>query len=322
MATLPSSIIGHNTQLDQLMLDIASGNVAHAYLFAGPAHIGKFTAARWFARELLSVDRDENERRDISDQMEKLIHPDYLVLDQLWMEEKQENWDIIAESSNVPQQHRAKKHARTDVISIDDIRALSERLIETGSSPFLCCVIRSVERLQDAAANAFLKILEEPPSRVVFILTTQGHQGLLPTIISRSRVLLFQPLSGKELQPLLAETDENDRAFIQHLAQGAPGKVIRLLNDPDLLREEKQIHSQAMRFWQTTSLKDRLKWLTPYSERGADSDALMLHLGLALREHLSAQYRGDWVKAYQALALGLSTNAHRGLLLEQFALAV
>ncbi len=322
MAVLPSAIIGHEAPRAQLLSDIDSSNVAHAYLFSGPAHIGKMTIAKWFARELLCTDQDPETCMSIREQMSKLIHPDYLVLDELWMEEKQENWDAIALSSNVPQQHRQKKRARTNTISIDDIRALQERLNETGSTQFFCCLIRSIERLQDTAANAFLKILEEPPPRAVFILTTEAHQSLLPTLISRTRTVLFQPLSQKEVKPLLESAHDDDQAFISHLAQGAPGRIIRLINDPELLREEKQIHAQAMRFWQMPSLHEKLKWLTQYSEKGADMDSLMLHLGLALREHLAQDYKDTWVRAYMKLASSLHTNAHKGLLLEQFALAV
>lgn len=322
MAALPASIIGHKEQTEQLLVDIESENVAHAYLFSGPAHIGKFSVAKWFAEKLLCTGLDEEECQETHEQMEKLIHPDYLAMDQLWMEDKQENWTVIAETSNVPQQHRAKKRARTDSISIDDVRALHERLIETGTSEYLCCLIRSIERMQDEATNAFLKILEEPPPRVVFLLTTQAQHSLRPTIVSRTRVLLFQPLSQKELRPLLQNVREEDQGFILHLSQGAPGRIVRLLDDPELLREEKQVHAAATRFWQTQSLHERLKWLSGYGERGADTDPLVLHLGLALKERIADEYRESWIKAYLKLLSGLSTNAHRALLLEEFALAV
>jgi DNA polymerase-3 subunit delta' len=321
MPPLPDKIIGHEKQCALLLKDIASGNVAHAYLFSGPKHLGKFTIARWFALQLLSDGVPAEERADIQDTIERLIHPDFLSLDMLWIEGVSEDWNVIGETSNISQLHRSKAPtAKTDVISIEDVRLLSERLYSTGSSKYYCCLIRSVERMQDAAANALLKILEEPPSRTVFILTTEAVSSLLPTLVSRTRVMHFRPLPKATLRELVAEGDD-ESLFAMHLSQGAPGKLLSLLADPDSLRESRQLHTQAKRFWQTTSLKERLTWLMPFiDEKGAQPD-LLLHLGLALREHPDARQKVSYTRAYAALARGLKTNAHRGLVLQQFALA-
>lgn len=307
--------------LAQLSEDIAQHNVAHAYLFAGPPHLGKFSVARLFARDLLTHGLSADAAMARNDAIERLIDPDLLVLDQLWIADKQENWDVISQTSNAPQEHRAKKKVRTDMISIDDIRALQDRLSVTAQSSVLCCLIRSIERLQDAAANAFLKLLEEPPSRVVFILTAEHLQELLPTIVSRTRVLLFKPLSHKELAPLVANISDDDATFVTHLSQGAPGRIVTLLKNPDLLREEKQLHAQARRFWDLKAPHERLQWFRPWMEKGKDLDPLLLHLGLTLRE-LLPDGRQEALEAYNDFVANSRTNAHRGLLLERFALAV
>ena len=78
----PSPIIGHARQLSELALDMESGNLAHAYLFAGAPHLGKMTVARWFARELITEGKTPEEKKVIDHQLERLIHPDLLVLDQ------------------------------------------------------------------------------------------------------------------------------------------------------------------------------------------------------------------------------------------------
>ena len=317
-----TDIIGHASQRQQLKKDLEQGNVSHAYLFSGPDHLGKMSLALTFAAELLSVGKSEGERLKTRTAVEKLTHSDLLVLDRLWIEEVCEDWDVIAGSSNVPQGHRAKKPAaKTDTIGIDDVRALQERLMETGMGTYRCCIIRSVERMQDAAANAFLKILEEPPEGLIFILTTESQGALLPTIVSRTRVIPFQRIATKEIRKLLDGVSEDDSRFILHIAGGAPGLAAKLRDDPDLLRLHRTVHGSAQQFFRSQSLRERLSLLTPLKERGQESDDFLLHLGLALREqpsHTLVRY----TEPYRALVSDLETNAHRQLLAERFALEV
>jgi len=314
------TIIGHKKQLLQLEQDFASNNLAHAYLFAGAPHLGKTTVAHWFAREILTRGLEDAEQKErVLRQSEKLIHPDLLALDQLWMEERCEDWDVIAKTSNIPQQHRAKAGTKTDIITVDDIREIQSRLRDTGELLHRVCIIRGIERMQDGASNAFLKILEEPPEGRVFILTTEALTSALPTVISRTRVLRFERAGDREIQQLLQGQMEEDSSFILHVAQGAPGTAIRLMNDPDALRAEKLLHTQAMSFWSSATLLDRLNQLEPLTERGDTADRYLFHLALALRE--SPDYAPSQERALMELLQALKTNAHRMLTLQNFAMS-
>lgn len=322
MPKIAEKIVGHPTQQQQLQDDLDLHNVAHAYLFSGSRHLGKMTLALKFASELLAFDVDKEERERFSSHVERLTHPDLLVLDQLWIEGECEDWDRIAESSNVPQAHRAKKPAaKTNTISIDDIRALQERLIETGTGTYRCCVIRSMERMQDTAANAFLKILEEPPEGLIFLLTTENIGSLLPTIVSRCRSIGFRRLASKDMKVLLSGVEEDDQKFILHMAGGSPGLAVRLRDDTDFLRLHRTLHGVAQSFWRSHSLRERLQVLSPLHKRGIEADDLLLHLGLTLREQPPALIAKN-AAAYHALAADLQTNAHRQLLTQRFALSI
>ena len=83
----PSPLLGHKSQQHDLLLDVQTGNIAHAYLFTGPAHIGKFTVAKWFAEMLLLDQVSFEDQERVLHDVARLLHPDLLVLDQLWMEE-------------------------------------------------------------------------------------------------------------------------------------------------------------------------------------------------------------------------------------------
>ncbi|OGJ56761.1 hypothetical protein A3D88_00370 [Candidatus Peribacteria bacterium RIFCSPHIGHO2_02_FULL_52_16] len=317
----PIDIVGHRKEMQALEEDLANGNVVHAYLFSGPKHVGKFTVAQWFARQLLTMDvTEEKEKERILDQIDRLLHPDYFQLDQLWMEDTMEDMAVIACSTNISQQHRKESKAKTNEISIEDIRALQDRLHDIGTGKYRCCLIRSAERMREPAANAFLKILEEPPQGTIFMLTSEFPSALLPTLLSRTRQLRFNRLSHDELKPLLKNMQEEDIRFLLNLAQGAPGIVQRLRSDPDQLRAERGVYSNASAFWNATTSLERFQLLKPIAERGEASDAFLLHLALSLREQPGdLQQRSQ---AFHKLVRGLKTNAQRKLLAQEFALAV
>lgn len=313
-----ADITGHSDEIAQLKDDLSSGNIAHAYLFSGPDHVGKMSLAKWFATELLLTGVSDDKKENVENEIDRLLHPDLLVLDQLWMEEVMEDWDEIAKSSNVSQIHRSKKPAaKTDTISIDDVRALQQRLYETGTGTYRCCIVRGVERMQDAAANAFLKILEEPPQNLVFILTTESESLILPTVRSRTRIIRFKRVGRNDLKPLLKGVAEDDAQFILHLAQGAPGVACTLRDHPDILRSHRMVQTKARSFWKASSLRERLQLLEPLQERGEDADGFLLHLFLALRETDSLMLQLA-TPLLSRLQQGLETNAHRGLLIQQF----
>lgn len=316
-----SSVVGHARQIAQLEHDLETGNVAHAYLFAGPPNIGKSTVARWFATELLTQGLGDGVKDEAASRIDRLLHPDFLSLDQLWIEDQFEDLDVIAESSNLPQSHRRKAPAmRSDVISIDDVRVIQEKVYETGAGMRRVCFIRGIDRLQDAAGNAFLKILEEPPEGRVFLLTTNSDTQLLPTIVSRTRVLHFDRVADPLIAPFVEELPEEDRSFVLHLAQGAPGRAIALASDPDRLREERLMHNQALAFWGPASLSERLRLLTPLTEKGDAAERFLLHLALALRESPVASVAR--AMALRRLTARLETNAYKPLIVQEFALGI
>lgn len=317
-----SEIIGHSIQRQQLLQDIESGNVAHAYLFVGPRHVGKATVARWFAKELLTRGLDDEAKIKAETQIDKLLHPDFLSLDQLWIEEMCEDMDVIAKTTNIPQDHRnGARVMRTDTIGIEDVRVMQNKIQEAGMGQWRACFIRSLERLQTEAGNALLKTLEEPPPGRVFLCTTQNLSQVLPTVISRMRVVQFRQLPESELLPVIKDMEENDQQFLLHVAQGAPGMLLRLKSDPDLLREERLLHGKALQFWTTNRPIDRCKALEPMHERTAESDRFAVHLGLTLREVRPPSM--DAKARHFSTFLGeLETNVQRQLAAQKFALAV
>jgi DNA polymerase-3 subunit delta' len=311
-------ILGHTSQQHDLLRDVEVGNIAHAYLFTGPAHIGKFTVAKWFASMLLLDGVPHDQLDQVTAEIERLLHPDLLVLDQLWMEETNEDFEQIAKFTNISQEHRKKSKAKTDTISIDDIRTLQARLHDVPRNTYRCCLIRSVERMQDEAVNALLKILEEPPVGLVFLLTAHSEDAVPATLLSRSRRMAFSRLSRKDIRPLVANVSEEDQQFLLHLAQGAPGIIEKLKNNPEALRQEQTLSSKALTFWNEQSLTGRMSSLSSLHERGEEADRFLLHLCLSLRQ-LPRKKQVQSARPLRDLLRGLETNVSRPLLCQKFA---
>ena len=321
-------IIGHSRQREQLLQDIRKNKLAHAYLFCGRARLGKLTVGKWFVEQILTHEKSAEEKKDIFHLIERNVHPDLITLDQLWIDDVCTDWNVIARSSNLNQQHRAKSKVKTDVIGIDDIRALQERLHETPQGGKMCCIIRSIERLHITAANALLKILEEPPPHVLFCFTTESPGSLPATIISRMRVIHFSHVQSEELEPLLKGIPEEDRILLLRIAQGSPGVIIRCLEDSSNLREYRQAHIDTKRFLESDSILERFQQLSEEIGKKQHAPLFMQHTFLHLQQDLRSENPDTAEKALStlhslfSLLHTLQSNTNKSLLAAHSALSI
>jgi DNA polymerase-3 subunit delta' len=201
--------------------------VSHAYLFTGPAAVGKTTTAMAFAADLLS---DAGVAPTPGG-----VHPD------LWVE------DSDAESISIDVIRREGRGGRSGG---DGRRAGRDGDEDGGDSgapdqplqAFLSlkglrsdrrvAVLARAERLKEAAASPLLKTIEEPPGGAVLILCTQAADLLPATIRSRCQEIEFSRLSDEAMGEFLAQRGlELDGAGL-HLARGCPGDALRLAVDP------------------------------------------------------------------------------------------
>jgi len=130
-------------------------------------------------------------------------------------------------------------------IGIDEIRLLKERVyLKTYEAKKKIFIIDDAERLTLQAANACLKILEEPLSDCLFILISSKPNLIIPTILSRCYKLRFSPLEKKELKNILIADFKLNPLLAHYLAYftaGRIGKAIRLSNQPDILTYKNRI---------------------------------------------------------------------------------
>ena len=168
-----SSVVGQRALTTTLKNAIASGKLAHAYLFCGPRGVGKTTCARIFAKTIncLSPAADG----EACNQCESCV---------AFNEQRSFNIHELDAASNN---------------SVDDIRSLIEQVrIPPQIGKYKVYIIDEVHMLSQAAFNAFLKTLEEPPKHAIFILATTEKHKILPTILSRCQIYDFSRITIKD----------------------------------------------------------------------------------------------------------------------------
>ena len=164
------AVVGQRALTATLKNAIASGKLAHAYLFCGPRGVGKTTCARIFAKAINCLSPKDG--GDACGQCESC-----LAFDQ-------------QRSMNIHELDAASNN------SVEDIRELTKQVqIPPQIGKYKVFIIDEVHMLSASAFNAFLKTLEEPPSYVIFILATTEKHKILPTILSRCQVYDFQRMT-------------------------------------------------------------------------------------------------------------------------------
>ncbi len=225
MSSLFKNIVGHEKQLDLLRADLEKENLAHAYLLAGPSDLGKFAIAKAFAKVIQTDDLEEEKVYQIVNLIERGIHPDTIF---------------------------CQINPEDDTIKISHIRALINNLQMTGNSWRRILVMEDIDRMTPEAANAMLKMLEEPPEKVLFIFTSSNPKAILETILSRVRRVDFQLLSHKELFQILKNRyrliDEKKIFRVTELAQGRIAKAIKLLDNEDQFEVYENTYVQIQNF--------------------------------------------------------------------------
>jgi replication-associated recombination protein RarA len=177
-------LVGQEVVVRSLRNALSSGQVAHAYLFSGLRGVGKTTVARLLAKAL---------------NCEKGPTADPCGVCATCVE-------IAAGSAlDVLEMDAASNRG------IDDVRELREvaRVLPVRDR-YRVFIVDEAHQLTDAAFNALLKILEEPPSAVHFILTAERAEELIPTIRSRLRAYRFQPRGTEEAREILARVFKED----------------------------------------------------------------------------------------------------------------
>jgi DNA polymerase III subunit delta' len=212
-----TGLIGQQRAIALLLAAIEQDKIAPAYLFSGASGIGKKIAARCFGKLLFK----NTSQTSIEN------HPDYL-----WVEPTcQEKGKLLTKKEAVVAGLAVNKVRF--LIRIEQIRNIVDRLSRHPlKAPRSLVVIEDAETMNEAAANALLKTLEEP-GKATIILLASSSDLLLPTLVSRTQRIPFHSLAQKDLKQVLQQIGKQeilDYPEILALAQGSPGSAIAMFD--------------------------------------------------------------------------------------------
>ncbi|ODR94426.1 hypothetical protein AUC70_07090 [Methyloceanibacter stevinii] len=330
-------VFGHDEAAQEFEEALRSGRLHHAWLLVGPEGIGKATLAYRLARTILAHaeagDLIPGEPADVAPdhpifrKVSGLAHPNLLLIRRTWME-------------------KTKRYSQ--VISVDEVRRLRSFLGSTaGDGSWRVVIVDRADQLNQNAANALLKALEEPPSNTLFLLVSNAEGRLPVTIRSRTRALRLSPLDDPALAGAVRaalerdglEADEETLRMAMALSQGSvrralelvTGEGIGLYNDivatfealPDLdgARVQRQAEKLAS-VNETEQLELYLALLLGLIERlvhyGATGTGLRGAEEKLAQRLLTAETLPAWAETWEAISAAraetFALNLDRGLL--------
>jgi len=244
-------LLGHQWAVKLLHNHIVKENIRHAYLFTGALGVGRRTLALRFAQAINCPQPKApgipcGECRTCL-RIERMQHVDMTVIE-------------------------AEKAGGT--IKIDQIRSLQHNLaLSPYEAKYRIALLLRFDEANANASNALLKILEEPPEKVIILMTAETPESLLPTIVSRCEVLRLRPLSPTDLQTGLTEKysiPEDQANLLAHIAQGRPGAALNLFNDPANLEKRRnwfELHQQLLK----SDIPSRFKFIKEHYSKNKSS---------------------------------------------------
>jgi DNA polymerase-3 subunit delta' len=213
--------IGQEWAVSLLKKHITLGTTRQAYLFTGPQGIGRRTLALRFAQAINCQDPPTpgeacGECRACKG----------------FLKSEQADLSILKRDPD-----------RTRIL-IEQIRALQHTLaLAPYESKYRIALLINFQEATEDAQNALLKLLEEPPDRVILLLTAESAESLLPTISSRCEQIRLRPLKPVKLADSLAKIEGLKTAPVEqlaHISGGCPGRAIELGRSADLFRKRRE----------------------------------------------------------------------------------
>lgn len=242
-------LVGHGIARREVADALGSGGLAPVLLLTGPRGVGKETFAFWVARRRLCSDpvAPPCGRCSACSRISGLGHPDVHWFFPVPAESAfgESEWagllERIRRDPLDPAHRRFAQPASFRMHQAAAIRRLAAtKPFEGGGRVF---VLGDYEQNpSDQVHNALLKVLEEPPPRTTFVLTTSRLQGLPPTILSRCRRVRLRPLAAAEMDAFLTAVAERREGGIAEdlrrdlvaRAEGRPGRALELLYQGDV----------------------------------------------------------------------------------------
>jgi len=217
---MPWDMIGHDWAIALLQRHLASGQVRHAYLLAGPPGMGKLTLGLRLAQALMCLQPPEPGAFCGECRACRLVR-----------------------ARAYPDLHIVTRLEGKSEIAIDQVRELQRQLsLSPLEARRRVAILVDFHEASDGASNALLKTLEEPSGEAVLLVTALAAESVLPTIASRCEVLTLRPVAADEIAAaLISRGATGERArLLAGLSWGRPGWAATAHESPALMQARDQ----------------------------------------------------------------------------------
>jgi DNA polymerase-3 subunit delta' len=310
-----NQIIGQEHIKKHLKVSAENGRIPHAQLFVGKEGSGTLPMAIAYAQFLLCNFSDNADVCNLK--CDKLQHPDLHFAYPVTSNENVkkhpvsslflQDWRSFIETQPYGSLFNWLQHIGVEnkqgIIGVDEAEEVVKKLrLKSYEGGFKVMIIWMAEKMNIAAANKLLKLIEEPPEKTVFILITESEEQIINTIKSRCQALHFPALSEQDISNTLVvdhQVSDNDAAKIAHQAEGNFNKALHLLqNDSsDIIFEEWFVA------WIRTAFKAKgnaavvqqlIEWSDTIAKTGRETQKRFLDYCLQFfRQALLLNYKSD-----------------------------
>lgn len=257
-------LVGQQFAREQIERIVHSERINHSYLFSGPPGIGKTAFALAFAELINGVDHlTDLGNQAFSKKSSWFTHPDIHVFlpvpTNVSVEELRERLELLREDpyeivdfslrpSLTDEESTKNKRAFYPIDYFrEEIRPSAYYKPNEGRKTVI--IMTGIESMKKEAANSFLKLLEEPAEDLIFLLTTDNTEALLPTIISRCQHVQLSPLKTNEIEQALIKQDNVDEQEAAYLARVSGGNyAMTRFFDVNTLKKTRETIIEYLRY--------------------------------------------------------------------------
>jgi DNA polymerase-3 subunit delta' len=241
-----SDIIGQSKVKERLIRSVREERISHAQLFSGPEGTGKLGLAIAYAQYISCRNRSAEDSCGVCPschKYSKLIHPDLHFVFPIYKQKKNEDtssdeflkqWrEMVLKSPYISLNQWMDfievENSQATIYASESKSIIRKLSIKSSESEFKVMIVWMPEKMNPHCANKLLKMIEEPPSKTLFLLVTENEENILETIRSRTQIIRIQRIHPADLQDALQKEGNYDPETLALMVHRSGGNYIKAL---------------------------------------------------------------------------------------------
>ncbi len=296
-------VLGQQQVKDKLIRSVKEERISHAQLFFGPPGTGKLPLAIAYARYICCTDPQEDDACGVCPscvKFAKLAHPDLHFVfpvvnlkkagSKTISDDYIERWrETIIENAYISENQwyeiMGAENKQGFISRAESSTVLRKLSLKSYESDYKVLILWLAEKMNAAAANSLLKLLEEPPQKTVFLLVSENTDHILPTILSRTQMIRIPPLDPQSIHDGLQERFPGKESMTEDVIRRSNGNystALQLMESDELDNEHFGEFVFMMRKCYMREIIEIQKWTERIAGWGRERLKLFLAYGLRL----------------------------------------